>query len=45
MIRVVVTVPDKTLVLKNTTQTFTLTFTSASDPTKQDTVSAAVVAK
>jgi hypothetical protein len=45
MIRVEVTVPDKTVVAKGTTATFTLTFTSASNPTEQDTVRITVVAK
>jgi hypothetical protein len=44
MIRVVI-YADKTIVEKGTTATFTLTFTSAGDSTKQDTVTAAVVAK
>jgi hypothetical protein len=45
MIRVEVTVPDKTVVFKGTTATFTLTFTSAGDPSKQDTVRITAVAK
>jgi hypothetical protein len=44
MIRVVI-YADKTIVEKGTTATFTLTFTSAGDSTKQDTVTAQVVAK
>ena len=44
MIRVEVTA-DKILVFKGTTATFTLTFSSAADPTKQDTVRVTVVAK
>jgi hypothetical protein len=44
MIRVVI-YANKTIVAKGTTATFTLTFTSASDSTRQDTVRATVVAK
>jgi len=44
MIRVVIRA-DKTIVAKGTTATFTLTFKSVSDSTKQDTVRATVVAK
>ena len=44
MIRVVI-YADKTIVAKGTTATFTLTFTSVNDSTKQDTVRATVVAK
>jgi hypothetical protein len=44
MIRLVIQA-DKTIVAKGTTATFTLTFTSVNDSTKQDTVRATVVAK
>ena len=44
MIRVEV-LADKNIVAKGTTKTFTITFTSASDPTKQDAVRATVTAK
>ncbi len=44
IIRVVI-YADKTIVAKGTTATFTLTFTSVNDSTKQDTVRATVVAK
>jgi hypothetical protein len=45
MIRVEIVVPDKTLVAKGTTAIFTLTFTSVSDPGKQDTVRITAVAR
>jgi hypothetical protein len=44
MIRVVI-YADKTIVTRSTTATFILTFTSASNPSQQDTVVAAVVAR
>jgi hypothetical protein len=44
MIRIQV-LADKNIVAKGTTKTFTLTFSSASDPSKQDTVRATVTAK